>query len=50
MNDEDTVPPRQPNTPRVLLPRALAWLTSHPNISIPVAAFVVGAILGALVF
>lgn len=49
-NDEETLPPRQPNTPRVWLPRIGAWLAENKGFTIPVGCFLLGAVMGALVF
>ncbi len=47
MSDDQTLPP---NNPQGWLIRAGRWIVAHPDIAIPVACFVVGAILGAVVF
>ena len=46
MNDETTIPPRQPNTPRVWLKRGVAWAALHPDWLI---AFLFGFIAGAVI-
>ena len=45
-NEDQTLPPRQPNTLRTWLPRIWAWLTEHKSISIPAGAFIIGLIVG----
>lgn len=46
MDPETTMPPRQPNTPRVWLKRAWLWLKSHPEYAVPLAAFGLGWLVG----
>ena len=45
MNDEATIPPRQPNTPRNLLRKLIAAVKAHPDRAI---AFVLGFLAGAV--
>lgn len=45
-NEEQTQP--NPNTPRTFLRRAWTWCMAHREYSVPIAAFVVGAIIGKL--
>lgn len=42
---ETTLPPRQPNTPRVLLKRAWAWLRANPIVLAAGIGFIAGATL-----
>jgi len=44
--DEPTLPPHQPNTFRTWLPRIGAFLWLHKDYTIPVAALLVGIVLG----
>jgi hypothetical protein len=46
MSEDPTLPPRKPNTFRTWLPRIWAWLLAHRDYAIPVAAFVVGVVMG----
>ena len=51
MTDTDpTLPPRQPNTPRVLLRRAWAWCRAHPEHALRGAIFAAGVVLGAVLW
>lgn len=45
---ESTLPPRQPNTPRVWLKRLLDAALDHLAITIPVLTFIAGLLLGRL--
>lgn len=45
LNDEDTLPPRAPNTPRTWLLRAKAWGQEHPDWLL---AFFLGFVAGAV--
>lgn len=49
MSEDDTLPPRKPNTLRTWLPRIWAWCVANRDYSIPFAAFVLGAVLGKVV-
>lgn len=40
----------EPNTPRTFLKRAWEWFRTHPEYSIPLLAFLVGAGMGKWVF
>ena len=44
----DTLPPRQPNTPGTFLLRAWDWALAHRDYSVPLVAFAVGWLLGRL--
>jgi len=46
--DEPTLPPHQPNTFRTWLPRIGAFLWLHKDYTIPVATFLLGAVIGKL--
>lgn len=47
MSNEKTQPPvRAPNTFRTWLPRIWAWCLAHPHICLPVAAFLLGGVVG----
>ena len=48
MSDDPTLPPRQPNTPRVLLRRAWAWLMGNPIIAAILGGLLTGSILGKI--
>ena len=44
---DDTLPPRQPNTIRTFLQRAVAWAKAHPEHALRGAIFAAGVVLGA---
>ena len=50
MSNEDTVPPRQPNTPRNLFLRGLAWAKAwavgHPEHALRGVVFLAGVLIG----
>lgn len=48
MSDDQTLPPRQPNTPRTWLRRAWEWAKANRDYSIPLACLVIGAVIGKL--
>lgn len=48
MSEEDTLPPRKPNTLRVWIPRVGAWLWAHPGAALPLAVLA-GFLLGKVI-
>ena len=48
MSDDPTLPPRQPNTPRVWIGKAAAWLKANPIWAAALAGVLVGLLLPVL--
>ena len=46
MSDDDTLPPRKPNTLRTWLPRIGAWLAENKDYTIPAGTFLLGIVVG----
>jgi len=49
-DDEKTLPPHKPNTFRTWLPRLWAWMIAHPYVESHIGVFLLGLLIGALVF
>ena len=49
MPEDQTIPPRQPNTPRTILKRLWYWAIDHSDYSIPLLTFVAGWLMGKLI-
>lgn len=45
MNEDTTLPPHQPNTPRVWIRRVYGWLRAHPDVGMS-AALAAGLLIG----
>lgn len=45
MNEDPTLPPHQPNTPRVWLLRILGWMKANPLATAALAGVLVGLVL-----
>ena len=45
MSEDQTLPPRQPNSPRVWLRRAWGWLLAHPIVAAALGGLAAGLLL-----